>query len=181
VTPSEQKNGDPDTTGWLQTFYQIAHSDTRWAKEQGWKVVNWALLLFGALLGIQQYFVPNVSSFVFPVVDTAVLLIAIFFLLDLHSWASSTRRTAEKIENKIPNVDSILERPDYDKNNRFYLGMQILVVVVAFFLVVMVHLYRCFVAQLPVPRDRLRRRVNRGVKPITPILSSYSQSTPPPA
>lgn len=128
---------------WLKTFYQIAHSDTRWAKEQGWRVVNWALLLFGALLSIHKYFVPDVSLLLFVAVDAVVLLLAIFFLCHLHSWASSTRRTAEKIENKIPNVDSILERQSHDKGNWLYLGMQLLVVVISFFLVIFVHLHMC--------------------------------------
>ena len=149
MTPTEQKHGDSETTSWLQTFYQIAHSDTRWAKEQGWRVVNWALLLFDALLVVQQYLSANVSPLVFAAIDAGVLLVAIFYLFDLQSWASSTRRTAEKIENKIPEVSTVLERRAYDKDNKFFMGVQFIVIFVAFFLVLMAHL--CWCQKVTVP------------------------------
>jgi len=138
--PSEQKNKDPDTTSWFQTFYQIAHSDTRWAKEQGWQVVNWTLLLFGALLGIQKL-VPNLPLCAFLVADVVVVLVAGFYLIDLQWWSSGMRRTADKIENLIPNVASILERRIRDRNHYKYLAIQFLIIVGALSFVVLAHFY----------------------------------------
>ena len=138
--PSKRKNKDSETTSWLQTLYQVAHSDTRWAKEQGWRVVNWTLLLFGALLGIQKI-VPNLPLCAFLVGDAVVVFVAGFYLIDLQSWSSGMRRTADKIENRIPNVASILERRILDRNHYKYLVIQFLVIVGALSFVVLAQCY----------------------------------------
>lgn len=140
---SEQNNKDPETTSWLQALYQIAHSDTRWAKEQGWQVVNWTLLLFGALLGIQKL-IPALPLCAIFVADAAVTLVAVFYLIDLQWWSSGMRRTADKIEEQIPNAASILERRIRDRNHYKYLVIQFLVIVGALGFVV---LAQCYLSQ----------------------------------
>lgn len=137
-----KKNEDSETNSWLRTLYEITHSDTRWAKEQGWQVVNWTLLLFGAVLGIQQI-VPALPLYAFLVADTAIVLVASFYLLDLHWWTSGMRRTADRIENEIPNASTLLERRAHDRNHYKYLVVQFLVVGGGLIFVVMAHLYSC--------------------------------------
>lgn len=135
MKPSRRKSGNSEEASWLQTFYQIAHSDTRWAKEQGWRVVRWTVLLFGAVLGIQKYHVSNVPSFVFSSIDAVVLLIAIYYLRSLDRWMESTRSTTDEIEARIYPISSILRRRSHPSFSVF----QCAVIVVAFFLVVLAH------------------------------------------
>jgi len=43
------KTGKPDDS-WRQIWFQNAHSDMRWAKEQGWKVSQWTVVLIAGWL-----------------------------------------------------------------------------------------------------------------------------------
>lgn len=139
---SQQEKEDPDQASWLRTLYQIAHSDTRWTKEQGWRVVNWTLLLYGAVLGTAKYLLPKLSSTVFIFVDMGVLIVALIYLVKLHLSAAGTRRTAARIEDRIPpDVVTLLERRTQDTYHNFYLGIELAVVVVAFILVAAAHLH----------------------------------------
>lgn len=130
---------DKEKGSWLRTLYQTAHSDIRWAKEQGWRVVNWALLLFAALLAIARYPLSSVPATAFAAVDALVLLVAMVFLVELHLWAAATRRTAAKIEKEIGDLVTLLERRAEDRNHYFYLVIQLLVVIAAFVLAVIAH------------------------------------------
>jgi hypothetical protein len=124
---------------WLRTFYQLVHSDTRWTKEQGWRVVNWTLLLYGAILGIAKFLLPTLPQITFVLVDGGVLLVAIIYLVDLHLSAAALRRSATRIEGEIPEA-SLLERRTHDTYHFLYLGIQLVVVVAAFVLVTAAHL-----------------------------------------
>lgn len=136
---SRRKSGNSEEASWLRTFYQVAHSDTRWAKEQGWRAVKWTVLLFGAALGIQKYLTSNVPSIVFPLIDIAVLSVAILYLRDLHHWMVSTSRTTDKIEAQIHPISSILERHRSNHNHLSFLVVQYAVIIIAFVLVVLAH------------------------------------------
>ena len=110
----EQSDMRSERSSWLRTLYQIAHSDTRWAKEQGWRVVNWTLLLFGALLGLAKYLNPQISPIAFSFIYAVILIAAIIYLVELHCWAKDTRSTSARIEEEIPDVEGILITRTYD-------------------------------------------------------------------
>ncbi len=141
MSTPQREDRDPERTSWLRTLYQVSHSDIRWAKEQGWRIVNWTLLLFSALLGLAKYLHPQISPITFAYVDAVIVIVAIVYLAELHIWAAGTRRTAAKIEDEIADVTTILERRSHDRNHLFYLGVQLLVVVGACILVVTAHIY----------------------------------------
>lgn len=106
ITPEPQERG-----AWLRTLYQLTHSDTRWAKEQGWRVVNWTLLLFGALLAIAKWLAPDFSLSAFVIANLFLLAVGIYYLVNLHCWALSNRKSAEQLEAQIPeDVASLLDR-----------------------------------------------------------------------
>lgn len=136
--PGNDRN---DRAAWLRMLYQVAHSDTRWAKEQSWRVVNWGLLLFAANLGIYKFLLEQVSPTVFALLDALVAVIAVLILLDLHRSASGTRATTSKIQAQIPDIDGILDRREVDREHVAYFGVQVAVVVVSLVLAVLALVY----------------------------------------
>jgi len=138
---SDQNNHDPEVASWLRSLYQLAHSDIRWMKEQGWRVVNWALLLYGAVLGIARFFLPQTPPWLFISVDVGILLVAIWYLVDLHLSGVSTRQTSARIEAQIPERAKLWEPRTHDPNHVLYLGIQLAIVVVSFVLLVAAHLW----------------------------------------
>lgn len=138
---SDQNNLDPEVVPWLRSLYQLAHSDLRWMKEQGWRVVNWALLLYGAVLGIAKFFFPQTAPITFILVDGGILLLAIYYLVDLYLSEVSTRKTTERIEAQIPEGARLWEARSHDPNHVLYLYIRLSVVVVSFVLVVVAHLW----------------------------------------
>ena len=132
------KLDDDDRGSWLRTLYQIAHSDTRWAKEQSWRVVYWSLLLFAALLAIFKYLVHGVADgffigITFIGITIAIPVMAYLSLLDLHRSAGGTRRTTDKIQkDEIKELSSrFLDPRQTDLEHYLYLIMQVVVLVVA--------------------------------------------------
>ena len=140
AAPQEELE-DHERASWLRTLYQVAHSDTRWAKEQSWRVINWTLLLFGGLLGIARLLRPHVSITAFLIATVPVLVVAVFYLIGLHRWALSTRGTAERIEAQIPDIASVLDRRRPGAKHYFYLTVQLAVVFVAFVFSVLAHVF----------------------------------------
>ncbi|MEK7815586.1 MAG: hypothetical protein AAB294_02060 [Pseudomonadota bacterium] len=138
TTPEPQERG-----AWLRTLYQLTHSDTRWAKEQGWRVVNWTLLLFGALLAIAHLLAPHFSLCAFVIAGLFLLAVGIYYLVGLHCWALSNRRSAEQLEAQIPkDVVSLLDRRAPGEKHLPYLLVQVGIVTVAFVLVLAVHILK---------------------------------------
>lgn len=136
ITPEPQERG-----AWLRTLYQLTHSDTRWAKEQGWRVVNWTLLLFGALLAIAKWPAPYFSLCAFVIANLFLLAVGIYYLLDLHCWTQSNRKSAEQLEAQIPeDVLSLLDRRAPGEKHLPYLLIQVGIVFVAFILVLLAHI-----------------------------------------
>jgi hypothetical protein len=115
---------------WLLLLYEQSHSDIRWAKEQSWRVVNWALLLFAANLGIHKY-LSNFSVLYFGLLDAAVAIIAVVYLADLHNFAHCSRSNGLKIEKQVPGLDGFLKRRDTDRNHIVYFVVKITVVLVS--------------------------------------------------
>jgi hypothetical protein len=121
---------------WPRLFYQLAHSDIRWAKEQGWKVVNWALLLFGASLALYKFLL-DTSLWVFAFLDAVIAVIAIVYLVDLHQFAAGNRETASRIQAQVPEIDGILSHRKWDRDHVVYLVVKISIVVISLVLTVL--------------------------------------------
>ena len=138
---SDQNNQDQEVVSWLRSLYQLAHSDLRWMKEQGWRVVNWALLLYGAVLGIAKYFLPQTTPIIFILVDVGILLLAIYYIDNLYHSEVSTRETTTCIGEQIPKKARLWEARSHDPNHVLYLYIRLSVVVVSFVLVVVAHLW----------------------------------------
>ena len=121
---------------WLRLLYQLAHSDIRWAKEQGWRVVNWALLLFGASLALYKFLL-DTPLWVFALLDAGIAVIAILYLVDLHQFAAVNRETGSRIQAQVPEVDGILSHRKLDRDHVAYLVVKLVVVVVSLVLTVL--------------------------------------------
>ena len=132
-TPSTEQEVPPE---WLRLLYQLAHSDIRWAKEQGWRVVNWALLLYAANLGLHRL-LKDVPTTSFALLDAAIGVIAVVYLADLHHFASGTRASAFMIQAQIPGVGGFLQHRQSDRNHVAYFVVQVAVVIVSLVLAVL--------------------------------------------
>ena len=132
-----------ERAAWLRMLYQIAHSDIRWAKEQGWRVVNWTLLLYGALLGTAHLLTPHFSITAFVIAGVFVLAVGTYCLVDLHRWALRTRGNAERLEAHIPeDITALLDRRAPGEKHLPYLLVQLGIVIVAFVLALLVHIFK---------------------------------------
>jgi hypothetical protein len=121
---------------WLRLLYQLAHSDIRWAKEQGWRVVNWALLLFGASLALHKFLL-SASLWVFALLDAVIAVIAVLYLVDLHQFAVVSRETGSRIQGEVPEIGGVLSHRKWDRDHVAYLVVKIAVVVVSLVLTVL--------------------------------------------
>ena len=74
-------------------------------------------------------------------VDGGILLLAIYYLVDLYLSEVSTRKTTERIEAQIPEGARLWEVRSHDPNHVLYLYIRLSVVVVSFVLVVVAHLW----------------------------------------
>jgi len=131
---------------WLRTLYQVAHSDTRWAKEQSWRVVYWSLLLFAAVLAISKYLVHGVPSKVFITLSGAftimILVVAILFLRDLRQFVAGTRHTTDQIQkDEIRELSRFLDLRPALRGDTFYWRVQLCVLCFAAVLTISALLY----------------------------------------
>lgn len=121
---------------WLRTFYETAQAEIRWSKEQGWRVVNWALVLFGGLIAVARILEP-VPWYYFAALALLVLLAAFFFVDDLHDSAALARDNAGRIEREIPGVAELL-RHDGGGDHRLHFYVQLIILAMGFLLVLLV-------------------------------------------
>lgn len=122
---------------WLPTLYEIAHAEIRWAKEQGWRVVNWALVLFGGLIAVAKLLQPT-PWYYFAALALLVLLAGYFFVDDLHESAASARGNADRIEKRIPGAAELLQVHDGNQDHRFHFYVQLILLAMGFLLAILV-------------------------------------------
>lgn len=118
---------DAEQAAWHRALYGLAHSDIRWSKEQGWRVVNWALLLYAAVVAFFRYWPSHIavwSYFLAPL----VALVAIAFEWHLHSFAKEARGTIRNIRPKIPHGSDVLGTCVEDSDHPLYLAVQVLLI-----------------------------------------------------
>lgn len=118
-----------DAGDWQRLYYQLAHSDIRWSKEQGWRVVNWALLLYGAVITIAQFMLHTVSSLAFIVIGVFVAIVAIIWLVDLHSFGSKSRQVCRDISKSLPRESKHPSGEGSSDRHNFYLVIQLIVII----------------------------------------------------
>jgi len=116
---SEDTPSPPDADTWLLTLYELSHSDVRWAKEQGWRAVNWAFLLFGALVPLAKILLPQVHLMAFATLVFMLAVLAIGYLTELHLFAAESRRRYVEIQRRVM-MDSKLS--GVQSSGSLYLG-----------------------------------------------------------
>lgn len=79
---------DPDRLAWRLACYHEAENDIRWAKERASSVVNWSVLLLGAIAAASDDFRERGLLLGFGLILGGV---AIFWLWDLHRFAAKAR------------------------------------------------------------------------------------------
>lgn len=128
---------DGERGSWLRTLYETAHAEIRWSKEQGWRVVNWALVLFGGLIAVAKLLQPT-PWYYFAAFALLVLLAAFFFVDELHDSAALARGNADGIEKQIPGAAEFLRRGGESQDHRFYFYVQLVILAMGFLLVLLV-------------------------------------------
>ena len=119
----EQNKPPPDE--WVKMWYQLAHSDIRWAKEQGWRALQWTIVLLVALVVAAKQ-IESMPRWAFVILILLVGFIALWYQLDLHQFAKRSRDFANKLRENIP-----LPVPERkaDPNHWVYLFIRIIAIV----------------------------------------------------
>lgn len=95
---------DPLTDGdWLLTSFQESLTDIRWAKERMTDVVHWAVLLLAALVAVSRT-VPGLGRGLFAVFAVLLASSALWWLVDLNSFARRSRNRVDRILVDAPDV-----------------------------------------------------------------------------
>lgn len=127
-------NDTESKSDWHKIWFQHAHSDSRWAKEQGWKVSQWTVVLIAGLVaaGRQLTTVPVEVWFMALVLIEAF---AIWYLLDLHRFGKTSRDTSERLLKKPDELkawrEDLLPKREKDPHHYTHLVARIVVVVAA--------------------------------------------------
>ena len=82
----------PDNNTPTDDWQQLV-SDVRWAKEQGWKVLQWTVLLQAAIYAASTQ-IGEVPVWVYFVLTLIVAFAASAYLIDLHIFAKKSRTEA---------------------------------------------------------------------------------------
>jgi hypothetical protein len=103
----------------LPLLYELAHSDTRWAKERSSLTAYWAIALQVGVLALHL-----------PVAITALViavptLFGSFHLVDLHRFAVERRGISDAIAARMQGTAGLHPARAADKNHVSYLLMQI--------------------------------------------------------
>lgn len=104
------------TDEWRRTWFQNAHSDMRWAKEQGWRALQWILLLLAGMTAAQSQ-LPALPKALFEALIVLSGVIGAWYLWDLHKFGQSSRDTAEGLVKDVPGRDDYLPRRSKDPHH----------------------------------------------------------------
>ena len=125
--PPPNLPGEPSDE-WRRTWFQNAHSDMRWAKEQGWKALQWIILLQAAATAAQSQ-LGNLDVRVFQGSVAGIGAVGVWYLIDLHLFGRSSRRTAEGLLIAVPGRDKYLPRRTKDRHHVGLLVVRIVITV----------------------------------------------------
>ncbi len=115
---------------WAKIWFQNAHSDMRWAKEQSWRALQWAVVLFAALAAAASK-LPDLPTTLFVILALCVAIIAIYYLLDLHWFGRRSRETSERLVREIPGRAEFLPKRHTDPHHYALFVVRIAVVIAA--------------------------------------------------
>jgi hypothetical protein len=113
---------------WEIAGYQEALADIRWAKERMGEIVQWAVILLGALTAVART-VSAFGSCSFVTFGVLVSGCAIWWLIDLHLFARKTRDRVDSLLERAPAV--MRPKRPRDRNHVKYLAIQSIVIVIA--------------------------------------------------
>ena len=135
ASPLSESDGDPSGTDqreWLSELYQLAHSDVRWAKEQGWRIASWTFALLAAILALYRDPFSHAPVCYFAIMVAAIVISAGCFLFDLDSFAREARTKSDSIETAMPErMKTILPKRDAYPNHASYLVVQLVSLLIA--------------------------------------------------
>src|ERR1700682_4277159 len=77
----------PDLPEWRRAWYEAAHSDIQWCKEQAWHAVKARVLLEAALVTARKWFFQSVPLDLMIIIATAASALTAIHLIDLHQFA----------------------------------------------------------------------------------------------
>ena len=122
---------------WLAAVYDTAISDTRWAKEQGWRATEWSLVLSGGVLALYRYPFHTAPVWIFVLISAALATLFNYYLCRLHVFAKKSRSRNDAIKKLMPEkVQYIVGNRGSDPNHVGFLVVQIIVIWCSFGLVV---------------------------------------------
>jgi hypothetical protein len=98
-----EKIVDSEGTKWLHELYQIAHSDTRWAKEQGWRVVGGVFAICAGFLAFSKDAKDPaaLSGLQIEVLFLALAVAGVTYVISLHCGAASARALSKSINAQV--------------------------------------------------------------------------------
>jgi len=138
---AESDPTDPKQDPWLHTVYEVSNSDTRWAKEQAWRVINWSFLLLAALIPIAKILVSHVPLWSFTVVGLALVSFSWLELVRLYRFADQARARCNDIQTRVRIDPLLVGTPTKQSVHRSYLIVQCAAVLLALGAVLLVMRY----------------------------------------
>jgi len=116
---------------WWVTFYQLAHSDTRWAKDQAWRTIGIAFALFSAILALYKYPFRDAAVGAFQLIALLVAILAAAHICLLHHFAKESRGITDAIREELGEpIMKVLPARGSDPNHLLYLILHLGVVAV---------------------------------------------------
>lgn len=101
-----------DNESHFMTFLKIIRNDQEFYMRQQWKVTNYALLLYGAIIYILKEVVDwNINCkerIIFATISLIIFFIAISLLCMLEISIGETRKMANKVYKSVPHVGNII-------------------------------------------------------------------------
>lgn len=114
-------------TEWQHSWYKEAQTDIRWAKERGWVVMYYSVLLVAAIYAAAQVITPLPAGFFF-MATAFVANVSVVWLADLRGFAAKARRYV------VHSLSEIGEGPSYpfsrprDRDHLLQFASQVVVI-----------------------------------------------------
>lgn len=122
---------EPDDGQWLRVWYQTERANVQWAKEQGWRSLQWVVILFVAIAAAADRLT---HLWIYYFFGTAVVVgaVAIMHQIDLHRSAKESRETSERIVSTVPHLVRYLPERSKAQHHFTYLVIQLTIIAAAF-------------------------------------------------
>ena len=111
---------------WVKILWQHLQSDIRWAKEQGWRSLQWVLLLLAALATTAT----KIPSWILIPAAFIVGVVGVYYQCDLHEFAKRARTPSDKILNHVRGRQ-LFPEPNGDPDHCRFLVIRVGLILVA--------------------------------------------------